>query len=543
MVDAFTALWGAWRAERDRELAEPDGILSVTSIDYLGTDPVEIPGVPGRWSAGADGVRVDLPDGADLADEGGALRGSRLIGPIAPGVQRKLRSGDIRVEIFVVAGRVVLRTRDTRHRLRTGFRGTPAFPPSRDWVISGRWIPTAPTALVHVDSAAKPLARDVVTPGQVEFELEGRTHRLIATETPGRPDTVTLLFRDRTSGVTTYAAVRELLVARPEGTEVTLDFNRAQNKNCAYTDYAICPLPPNGNVIDAAVEAGERIPYEREPGRGVTIDAEKLARELASAHPPVVLDVRWRLDRPDGRPEYLEGHLPGAVYVSLDDELAAHGVPADGRHPLPTAAALQAAARRWGVDDGDAVVVYDDLKSLSAARAWWLLRWAGVADVRILDGGYREWVAAGLPVEAGDVVPTPGDVVLTGGELPTITLEEAAVLPEHGVLLDARASERYRGENEPIDPRAGHIPGALNRPSTANVDERGRFLPAETLREHFGALAAEHDTVGVYCGSGVTAAHEIAALAIAGISAALYPGSWSQWSNHGDRPVATGADG
>ncbi|GEP48162.1 sulfurtransferase [Microbacterium saccharophilum] len=261
---------------------------------------------------------------------------------------------------------------------------------------------------------------------------------------------------------------------------------------------------------------------------------------LGSERPPVVLDIRWRLDAPDGREAYRSGHIPGAVYVSLDDELPAHGEPADGRHPLPAAADFEAAARRWGLNDGDTVVVYDDWQSFGAARAWWMLTDAGVADVRLLDGGLGSWRTAGLPLETGDVVPVPGTVRLAPGHLPQLTIDEAAALPAHGALLDVRATERYRGENEPIDPQAGHIPGALNLPTAANVDADGRFLPAEALRERVAHLEAD-GPVGVYCGSGVSAAHAVFALQRAGLDPALYVGSWSQWSNHPGRPVATGA--
>jgi thiosulfate/3-mercaptopyruvate sulfurtransferase len=254
-----------------------------------------------------------------------------------------------------------------------------------------------------------------------------------------------------------------------------------------------------------------------------------------------LLDVRWRLDRPDGRPEYLAGHLPGAVHVDLDTELAAHGRPEDGRHPLPPVEALQAAARRWGLRNGDTVVVYDDLQNLSAARAWWLLRYAGVADVRLLDGSLAAWTAAGLPLEAGDVLPEGGDVDLEYGALPTIDIDGAAAFPENGVLLDARAGERYRGEAEPVDPRAGHIPGARSLPTSANVGPDGRFLDVGTLRARFAEVGVVDGVpVAAYCGSGVTAAHEAVALTLAGFEPVLYPGSWSQWSNHPDRPVATG---
>ncbi|WP_300681028.1 sulfurtransferase [Nocardioides sp.] len=263
----------------------------------------------------------------------------------------------------------------------------------------------------------------------------------------------------------------------------------------------------------------------------VLTTATELAQALESPHPPVVLDVRWLLGGPPGHPEYLSGHIPGAVYVSLDDELARHGEPTDGRHPLPGIEDLQASARRWGIDDGTAVVAYDANASLAAARAWWLLRWAGLGDVTLLDGGLQAWTTEGYALATDDVTPRPGGVTLSAGHQPV--LEFDAVTSYDGVLLDARAAERYRGETEPIDPKAGHIPGALNAPTTLNLTSDGHFLPAGVLRAQFHALGIEsHSDVAVYCGSGVTAAHEIAALAIAGVEARLYPGSWSQWSNH-----------
>lgn len=281
------------------------------------------------------------------------------------------------------------------------------------------------------------------------------------------------------------------------------------------------------------------------PGRGpVLVEPAELHAQLAGPTPPVLLDIRWALGDPHGRRHYRAGHIPGAVYVDLDIELAGPPSPAGGRHPLPAVGELQEAARRWGITPGRAVVVYDDLRGLSAARAWWLLRWAGLPDVRILDGALQGWVRAGFAVETGENVPPRGDVVLDPGRLPVLDVDEAAALTVDGVLLDARAGERYRGEVEPVDPRAGHIPGAVSAPTTDNVDADGRFLPVEQLRQRFGELgAAESTTVGVYCGSGVTASHEIAALAIAGIDAGLYPGSWSAWSSDPRRPVATGAAG
>ena len=278
----------------------------------------------------------------------------------------------------------------------------------------------------------------------------------------------------------------------------------------------------------------------------VLITATELAAALDAPKPPVVLDVRWRLTvaggaQYDGHADYLAGHIPGAVFVDLETELAGHGPATEGRHPLPSPVALQHAARRWGIDDDSAVVVYDGEGNLAAARAWWLLRWAGLADVRILDGALPAWVAEDRPLATGEVSPTAGSVTVRPGGVPTIEADQAgAWATGTGVLIDARAPERYRGEIEPIDPKAGHIPGAVNAPTGGNLDDEGRFRSAAELRARFQALGITAQIpVAAYCGSGVTAAHEIAALAIAGFDAALYPGSWSQWSNT-DRPIATG---
>jgi thiosulfate/3-mercaptopyruvate sulfurtransferase len=266
------------------------------------------------------------------------------------------------------------------------------------------------------------------------------------------------------------------------------------------------------------------------------------AEELLAGTLPVLLDVRWALGDPHGKERYLQAHLPGAVFVDLETELAGPPSAAEGRHPLPSLQRLQASARRWGIDRDDAVVVYDATGGLAAARAWWLLRWGGLTDVRLLDGGLDAWRRAGGPVEAGHVVPEPGDVSMTGGGMPVLSLDEAAALPSSGALLDARAGERYRGEVEPVDPRAGHVPGAVSAPTTGNLAPDGTFLPAAALRERFTALGVRDGApVGVYCGSGVTAAHEVAALASVGIEAALWPGSWSQWSADPERPAATGS--
>lgn len=267
----------------------------------------------------------------------------------------------------------------------------------------------------------------------------------------------------------------------------------------------------------------------------VIVDAVALNEALAGTDPPVLLDVRWALGQTDGHDRYLDGHLPGAVFVDLETELAAPASPQEGRHPLPDLAAFEAAARRWGVAADRPVVAYDAVGGTSAARAWWLLRWAGVRDVRLLDGGLAAWTAAGLPLDAGSVTPEPGDVVLVPGALPTIDADQAAAWD--GSLLDARAAERYAGDVEPVDPRAGHIPGALSVPTAGNLGPDGTFLSDAALRERFASVEGP---VAVYCGSGVTAAHEVAALASIGVETALYPGSWSQWSNDPSRPVATG---
>ncbi|RYV52173.1 sulfurtransferase [Pengzhenrongella frigida] len=280
----------------------------------------------------------------------------------------------------------------------------------------------------------------------------------------------------------------------------------------------------------------------RSPRDDVLVAAPELARLIAAGDPVVLLDVRWALGRTDGRAEHAAGHLPGAVYVDLETELAGPPSPAAGRHPLPSLAVLQAAARRWGVRRDTVVVAYDAIGGLSAARAWWLLRWGGLQDVRLLDGGLAAWVRSGGPVVTGDVVPAAGDVTLVGGALATLSTAQAAALAADtgGVLLDARAAERYRGEVEPIDPRAGHIPGALSAPTGGNLEGTGRFLPDADLRARFAGL--DGLPVGVYCGSGVTAAHEVAALAAIGVTAALFPGSWSQWSADPARDVAVGPD-
>ncbi|WP_113700419.1 sulfurtransferase [Nonomuraea lactucae] len=262
--------------------------------------------------------------------------------------------------------------------------------------------------------------------------------------------------------------------------------------------------------------------------------------DLAALAGVTVLDVRWRLGGPPGVELYREGHLPGAVFCDVDADLAGPAG-ADGRHPLPSAAGFESAMRRLGVRDGRTVVVYDDAGSTVAARAWWTLRYFGHQDVRVLDGGFPAWTGAGLPTDKEFPEVEPGDFTARPGGMPVLTAEEAATLAADGVLLDARAAERYRGEVEPVDPVAGHIPGAVSAPTTGNVGPDGRFLPSEELRERFAALGVREGVpAGAYCGSGVTAAHEVLAMGLAGLPAALYVGSWSHWVADQSRPVATG---
>jgi thiosulfate/3-mercaptopyruvate sulfurtransferase len=392
---------------------------------------------------------------------------------------------------------------------------------------------------------------------------------------------------------------------------------------------------------------------------GVTsplVSTTDLAVSLSGAEPPVLLDVRWRLGGPPGRLDYERGHLPGAVFLDLDVDLAAPPGPA-GRHPLPAPADLEAVLRAAGVRNGAPVVVYDADNGSVAARAWWLLRWAGHDQVRVLDGGYAAWTAEGRAVTTDVPAPTPGDVTVRPGHMPVVDADGAAALARTGVLLDARAPERYRGDVEPIDPKAGHVPGARNAPFAAHTGEDGRWRTPAELAAHFAKVGvppkagsavsvgeaatsegnvgqeagseagvpqraqsaaggpqeaqsavgapqeardgvavpqgaggevgvpdkacnevgvgetalSEGDVgrragreaavpqedgsgvgvenaggaVGVYCGSGVTAASVVLALEVAGIAgpdapAVLYAGSWSNWSADPTRPVATG---
>jgi thiosulfate/3-mercaptopyruvate sulfurtransferase len=267
------------------------------------------------------------------------------------------------------------------------------------------------------------------------------------------------------------------------------------------------------------------------------ITVDELAR-LLDAQEAVLLDV---IDEqggaPDDRPK-----IPGAVSVHLATDFSGKATPASGRRPLPDVSDLQAKARAWGIRSDSVVVVYDNSGGAQASRAWWTLRWAGLANVRVLDGGYGAWSAAGRP-SSNHVVTRPalaGDIVLTSGGMPTIDAEEAAALATQSRLLDARPRAAYAGDA--AKPGTGHIPGAIHAAAGDNIAD-GKFKSNDELRARFSSLGADGSAkIGIYCGSGNAAAHAIAAMSAAGLKAALYVGSWSAWSADPSRPVATGPE-
>ncbi|MGH2915813.1 MAG: sulfurtransferase [Solirubrobacteraceae bacterium] len=269
------------------------------------------------------------------------------------------------------------------------------------------------------------------------------------------------------------------------------------------------------------------------------IEATQLRARLTAGEPTTLLDVRWQLAGGADRAGYAAGHIPGAAFVDLDGDLAAEPGPR-GRHPLPAPDRFVASMRAAGVRCNRPAVVYDDAAGLPASRAWWLLRHYGHRAVWLLDGGLDAWRADGGGLATGDERPEPGDFDGRPGAMAVLDADGAAALAgsPDGALLDARAPERFRGEVEPLDAVAGHIPGASNWPMARDLDADGRLLPAAALRDAFAPLARRR--VAAYCGSGITAAHTVLALELAGIEAALYPGSWSEWVADRRRPVATG---
>lgn len=277
----------------------------------------------------------------------------------------------------------------------------------------------------------------------------------------------------------------------------------------------------------------------RAPGIDPIIGVDRLHTLLDSDRPPRLLDVRWALDGSTGRGTYREGHLPGAVYVDLPTELAGAASQAAGRHPLPDPRHFARTMREAGVGDGDTVVVYDDTDGSPAARLVWMLRAVGV-EAALLDGGLSAWDG-----EISREDPTPEPAEFTARPWRTSAIADIdEVASGRFRVIDARAAERYRGESEPVDPRAGHVPGALNAPFSGNLDDSGRFLRPKKLRRRFQDLGVDRDEdVVVYCGSGVTATHDVLALWRAGYpSVRLFPGSWSQWSADPSRPLATGPE-
>ncbi len=277
--------------------------------------------------------------------------------------------------------------------------------------------------------------------------------------------------------------------------------------------------------------------------RGPLVDEAWLAAHLADANVRII-DLRWYLGARRGADEYARGHIPGAVFVDLEKDISAPVGP--GRHPIPSPAQFERAMRRAGVSPDTRVVVYDDAGGSVAARLWWLLEAHGHARAHVLDGGITAWLAAGRPTETAAPVVAPGAFVaalVKGSALDRHQVERARHRAGY-VLLDARAPERFRGEVEPVDARPGHIPGARNAPWAANLVD-GRFADAKALRARYRKLGARPGvTVVCYCGSGVTACHDVLALAVARLPAVrvrLYEGSWSEWARDPDRPAALGA--
>jgi thiosulfate/3-mercaptopyruvate sulfurtransferase len=278
------------------------------------------------------------------------------------------------------------------------------------------------------------------------------------------------------------------------------------------------------------------------------IDPSELSLHIEDENWAVV-DCRFSLDDTErGRRDYLKAHIPRAVYAHLDRDLSGKRIPGKtGRHPLPEIKALAETLSSWGIDSDTQVVVYDDSTGTMAARLWWLLNWMGHRNVAVLDGGWLQWNRLGLPAPSGQECRTPKHFEpqeIPGAFVTTEQVQGYKSDPRY-IILDARSGQRFRGEVEPIDPVAGHIPGAVSAPCEENVTAEGKFLPQEILRRRFEKLtkSVPPENVICYCGSGVTAAHNIIAMAYAGLGTArLYAGSWSEWITNAARPIASGAE-
>lgn len=274
------------------------------------------------------------------------------------------------------------------------------------------------------------------------------------------------------------------------------------------------------------------------------ISAQDLRELLGRGEPCVLLDCGFELADPQaGSRAYALGHLPGAHHADLDRDLCAAKTGTNGRHPLPSREAFARTAARWGVRPAVAVVCYDDQGGAYAARAWWMLRWLGHRAVAVLDGGRRAWCAAGgaLTATAPPMAAAPPYPVAANPGMPAVDTDALLAAPGQLLVLDARAGERFRGEVEPLDPVAGHIPGARNRCFKDNLGPDGRFLPAAELRSAFDAFGVEPLRIVHQCGSGVTACLNLLAMEHAGLpGSSLYPGSWSEWCADPARPVARG---
>ncbi len=301
--------------------------------------------------------------------------------------------------------------------------------------------------------------------------------------------------------------------------------------------------PGHEPTVSPVSAINARVTAAAPPALPPFVDAAWLRAHRAEVH---VADVRWQLQGPSGREEYEGGHIPGAVFVDLDRDLADITTPEQGRHPLPTPAAFAASMSALGIGDGDAVVAYDGAGGIFAARLVWMLRAIG-HRAALLDGGLAAWDA---PMETGSgtaplpaafsEVPWPASALASINDVAAAGEESATACS----VIDARAPERYRGEFEPVDPRAGHVPGAVNAPCMTHLTADGTLQPVDTLRDQFAAVGVTHaDTAIAYCGSGVNACHSLLVMEHAGLGRGrLFPGSWSSWSNHPERPVATGPD-